>query len=144
MYEQLLYQAKQQHHFNNLNKIFKIYYLAASGPQLPDGMWNPPGLRLNPSPALTGGFLINGSPGRSRIFLNEIENCLVFLLLYSLHGENFSYISPPGRNIVFSFKVLPLANLEKQCFLCVQIDRYMCSSVLILADLFDEMQHIYQ
>ena len=44
---------------------------------------------------------------------------LVFLLLYCLHGEDFSCISPPGRNILFSFKVLPLSNLEKQCFLCV-------------------------
>lgn len=38
----------------------------------------------------------------------------------------------------FSFKVLLLANLEKQCFLCVQIDRYICSSVPDLADLFEK------
>lgn len=86
---------------------------------LPDGMWTPPELRLNPRPALTG-FLITGSPRRFRIFLNETENCLVFLLLYSLHGENFSCISPLGRNILFSFKVLPLFESWKAVFsMCI-------------------------
>lgn len=55
--------------------------------------------------------------------------------------EDFPYISPPGRNILFSFKFYLLQILKSSVF-CVYKLIDICSSVLILADLFDEMQHI--